>query len=130
MGKPEYWIVYRTFREEETIMKRIAMLAALALAVGDSSAQPCSDSNTCATNGQATTPPQATPSPCNGPDCARPTPALENGLKDLSNATEHALKTQQAPVTAPDLQKAFKELSNETEHALKTQQVPGDERAR
>jgi hypothetical protein len=134
MVKPQYWTVYRTFREEETIMKRIAMLAALALAVGiggaDAYAQPCSDSNTCATNGQATTPPQATPSPCNGPDCARPTPALENGLKDLSNATEHALKTQQAPVAAPALQKALKELSNETEHALKTQQVPGDGRAR
>jgi len=48
----------------------------------------------------------------------------------LSNATEHALKTQQAPVTTPDLQKAFKELSNETEHALRTQQAPNDGRAR
>ena len=117
-------------------MKRIAVLAAFALAVGiggaDSSAQPCSDSNTCATNGQATTPPQAqaTPSPCDGANCAQPTPALESGLKDLSNATEHALKTQQAPVTTPDLQKAFKELSNETEHALRMQQVPDDGRAR
>jgi hypothetical protein len=69
-GQTGVLAVYRTFREEETIMKRIAMLAALALAVGiggaDSSAQPCSDSNTCATNGQA-------------------------------NETEHALKTQQVP---------------------------------
>jgi hypothetical protein len=128
------WIVYRTFREEETIMKRIAMLAAFALAVGIGGANPspeaCGDSNTCATNGQATIPPQATPSPCDGPDCARPTPALESGLKDLSNATERALKTQQAPVATPALQKAFKELSNETEHALRTQQVPNDGRPR
>ena len=125
---------YRTFREEETIMKRIAMLAAFALAVGiggaNASAQPCGDSNTCATNGQATTPPQAAPAPCDGPNCARPAPTLESGLKDLSNATEHALKTQQAPVTTPDLQKAFKELSNETEHALRTQQAPDDGRPR
>ena len=109
-------------------MKRIAMLAAFALAVGIGGANPspeaCGDSNTCAP------PPQATPSPCDGPDCARPTPALESGLKDLSNATERALKTQQAPVATPALQKAFKELSNETEHALRTQQVPNDGRPR
>ena len=115
-------------------MKRIAMLAAFALAVGIGGANPspeaCGDSNTCATNGQATTPPQATQSPCDGPNCARSTPALESGLKDLSNATERALKTQQAPVATPALQKAFKELSNETEHALRTQQVPNDGRPR
>jgi len=78
-------------------MKRIAMLAAFALAVGIGGANPspeaCGDSNTCATNGQATIPPQA-------------------------------------PVATPALQKAFKELSNETEHALRTQQVPNDGRPR
>jgi hypothetical protein len=115
-------------------MRWIGLLAAVALAISiggtGSSAEACGDSNTCATTGQATTPPQPKPSPCGGSNCGQPTPALEKGLKDLSKATEDALKTPQATVTTPDLQKAFKELSNETEHALKTQQVPQESPAR
>jgi hypothetical protein len=54
------------------------------------------------------------------------TPA-EAGLKDLSN--EHALKAKEEPLTPPALQNAMKELSNATKLALKMQQVPSDARA-
>ena len=46
------------------------------------------------------------------------TPA-KAGLKDVSNATEHAAKAKEEPVTSTALQNAMKELSYATEHALK-----------
>ena len=47
----------------------------------------------------------------------------------LSNATEQAVKAKEEPVTSPALQDAMKELSNATAHALKMQQVTRDARA-
>jgi hypothetical protein len=56
-------------------------------------------------------------------------PALQNAMKELSNATEHAVKAKEEPMMSPALQNAMKELSNATEHALKMQQVTSDARA-
>jgi hypothetical protein len=56
------------------------------------------------------------------------TPA-KSGLKDVSDATELAVKAKEEPVMSPALQNAMKELSNATEHALKMQQVTRDARA-
>jgi len=51
------------------------------------------------------------------------------GLKDVSNVAQHAVKAKEEPVTSPALQDAMKELSNATAHALKMQQVTRDARA-
>ena len=57
------------------------------------------------------------------------TPA-KAGLKDLSDATEPALKeAKDGPVTSPALEIAMKELCNATERALKMQQVTSNARA-
>ena len=104
-------------------MKQVAMLAALAFVIGIvrvASAEPCGGT-ICATDEQPTTPGQTTPSPCDDPNCTRQTPSLEKGLRDLSNATEHALKPQQIPATPPALENALKDLSSATERALKPQ---------
>jgi hypothetical protein len=46
------------------------------------------------------TAPQAVPQPCWGSACARPTPKLETVLKELDNATVHAVKNADDPMKA------------------------------
>jgi hypothetical protein len=50
-------------------------------------------------------------------------------LKDVPNATEHVVRAKEEPVTSPVLQNAMKELSHATEHALKMPQVTNEVRA-
>ena len=88
-------------------MKRIAILAALALAlvlvfvvvVGGAAQADCCATN-CAIDEQ-----QRAATPAQG-GTGTATPKLENALKDLGNATEHALPgpttpTKNAPLAAP-----------------------------
>jgi hypothetical protein len=51
------------------------------------------------------------------------------GAPAKAYATEHAVEAKEEPMTSPALQNAMKELSNATARALKTQQVTSDARS-